>query len=314
MSREYLRRIVRGLGASRQCAALTWRAHTRLGLYSAPFPSGSERSALSNLVHSFSALAPERRGVAFARFGLWSAMWDMMRMDGRSDDNDRLCRDSWRLSWLNHTRLRKTILRFGDGRAAREGAAPQVARRAGSATVALVDWSQLLEDFLDNIGSRSRLLRRDDGGWMFGYIDALRLAGVAHVLFCVSARVPSPTRFRTVRPGEPSACCRLHAHIVRSDGGCSILMRRRWRSGRGCRRLGARVVHALKESPLTSRRRSCTCGANSRASVATSFCVRTTSMAASTCPRRGLSLRLPVFATFQGGAQPLSVSNSWCGA
>jgi len=64
------------------------------------------------------------------------------------------------------------------------------------AAVALVDWSQLLEDYLDNIGVTFESFRDEmTGGWMFGYIEALRRAGVRVVLFCVSARVTETTRF-----------------------------------------------------------------------------------------------------------------------
>ncbi|HJR07919.1 MAG TPA: glycosyltransferase, partial [Pyrinomonadaceae bacterium] len=63
-------------------------------------------------------------------------------------------------------------------------------------TVALVDWSELLEDYLDHIGVTFESFRDEmTGGWMFGYIEALRRVGVRVVLFCVSARVTETTRF-----------------------------------------------------------------------------------------------------------------------
>lgn len=63
-------------------------------------------------------------------------------------------------------------------------------------TVALVDWSELLEDYLDNIGVTFESFRDEmTGGWMFGYIEALRRAGIRVVLFCVSARVTKTTHF-----------------------------------------------------------------------------------------------------------------------
>lgn len=62
--------------------------------------------------------------------------------------------------------------------------------------VALIDWTHLLEDFLDNLGVTFEAFRTEmTGGWMFGYIDALRHAGCRAVLFCVSARVEEATRF-----------------------------------------------------------------------------------------------------------------------
>jgi len=63
-------------------------------------------------------------------------------------------------------------------------------------TVALIDWSHLLEDFLDNIGVTFEAFRTGmTGGWMFGYVEALRSAGCRTVLFCVSARVAQVARF-----------------------------------------------------------------------------------------------------------------------
>lgn len=61
--------------------------------------------------------------------------------------------------------------------------------------VAIIDWSHLLEDFLDNLGLSFESFRTEmTGGWMFGYIEALRSAGCRPVLFCVSARVADITR------------------------------------------------------------------------------------------------------------------------
>jgi starch synthase len=68
--------------------------------------------------------------------------------------------------------------------------------------VALVDFSQLVEDYLDNIGvTLDAFLGEMTGGWMFGYIAALRTAGVRTVLFVVSARVEKPERRRHAATG-----------------------------------------------------------------------------------------------------------------
>ncbi len=63
-------------------------------------------------------------------------------------------------------------------------------------TVALLPWGDLIEDFLDQIGvSLETFCTTMDGGWMFGYVEALRRAGVRMVVICVSARVAKPTPF-----------------------------------------------------------------------------------------------------------------------
>lgn len=85
-------------------------------------------------------------------------------------------------------------------------ASVSVARAPTALTVALVDWSQLLEDYLDNIGLSFESFRDEmNGGWMFGYVEALRLAGVRAVLFCVSARVAETQRF-THAPTGATLC------------------------------------------------------------------------------------------------------------
>lgn len=85
-------------------------------------------------------------------------------------------------------------------------APPAEARAQAGLTVALVDWSQLLEDYLDNIGLPFESFRDEmSGGWMFGYVEALRRAGVRAVLFCVSARVAETER-HTHRPTGAGLC------------------------------------------------------------------------------------------------------------
>lgn len=62
-------------------------------------------------------------------------------------------------------------------------------------TVALLPWGNVIEDFLQSIN-----LTLDDfcnemtGGWLFGYIEALKLANVKTVLVCISATIAQPTR------------------------------------------------------------------------------------------------------------------------
>lgn len=63
-------------------------------------------------------------------------------------------------------------------------------------TLALLPWGDVIEDYLDAIGvSLETFCTKMDGGWMFGYIEALRRAGVRTVVICVSARVAEPTPF-----------------------------------------------------------------------------------------------------------------------
>lgn len=63
-------------------------------------------------------------------------------------------------------------------------------------TIALLPWGDLIEDFLDTINiSFESFCNNMTGGWLFGYIDALKLVDVRTVLFCISARVKQTTRY-----------------------------------------------------------------------------------------------------------------------
>jgi starch synthase len=65
-----------------------------------------------------------------------------------------------------------------------------------------VDYTQILEDFLDNIGVSFDAFRREmTGSWIFGYIAALQRAGVRCVMIAVSGRVENPWRFQHLPTG-----------------------------------------------------------------------------------------------------------------
>lgn len=63
-------------------------------------------------------------------------------------------------------------------------------------TIALFHCYDLIDDFLDSINiSFETFYKEFVGSWMFGYINALKQVGVKTVLFCISARVEQPSRF-----------------------------------------------------------------------------------------------------------------------
>lgn len=58
--------------------------------------------------------------------------------------------------------------------------------------VALLPWGDLIDDFLDSIGlSFDDFRLRMTGGWLFGYVEALKAVGVRTVLVRVGARAAS---------------------------------------------------------------------------------------------------------------------------
>jgi glycosyltransferase involved in cell wall biosynthesis len=72
----------------------------------------------------------------------------------------------------------------------------QFANSSKQPTVALLPWGDLFEDFFDTIGVSFETFRDEHmGSYMFGYINALKTAGFRTVLFFVSARVTRTLRF-----------------------------------------------------------------------------------------------------------------------
>ena len=75
-----------------------------------------------------------------------------------------------------------------------------------SPTVALIAWGNVIEDYLDPLGvSLDAFLTEMTGGWMFGYLTALRQAGVGTVLVCVSKQVSAPRSTVHAPTGTPVA-------------------------------------------------------------------------------------------------------------
>jgi starch synthase len=59
-------------------------------------------------------------------------------------------------------------------------------------TVALLPWGDFIEDFLDGIGiTLDEFCTQMTGGWLFGYIEALRRQGNECSIFCFSSNVES---------------------------------------------------------------------------------------------------------------------------
>jgi len=69
-----------------------------------------------------------------------------------------------------------------------------------SPMLAVLPWGDLIEDFLDEIGiSLEDFSSKMTGGWLFGYVDALRLHGIRTCIFCFSDRVEARS-IQCIRP------------------------------------------------------------------------------------------------------------------
>ncbi|MBN3878590.1 MAG: glycosyltransferase family 4 protein [Nostoc sp.] len=92
-------------------------------------------------------------------------------------------------------------------------------------TIALLPCCDLFEDFFDTIGmSLETYCNELTGGWQFNYIESLQLVGVRTVIFFFSARVSETTRFLHVPTGAticvlpPSRIYRAYRTVRRQAG------------------------------------------------------------------------------------------------
>ncbi|MEP0917151.1 glycosyltransferase family 4 protein [Leptolyngbya sp. DQ-M1] len=176
-------------------------------------------------------------------------------------------------------------------------------------TIALLPWGDLIEDFLDSIGvSLDSFCTQMTGGWLFGYVEALKRVGVRTVVFCISNQVTQPER-RIHQPTGATLCflpaSKLHSvarRPMRHPYGWTIeeTFGKQPQSRRPALKLLKDIAPYLA-TPLLSlaeelRREQCQailCQEYEYARFDLSVLL-------------GQWLRLPVFATFQGGDFQLS--------
>ncbi len=174
-------------------------------------------------------------------------------------------------------------------------------------TVAIVDWSHLVEDFLDNLGLSFEAFCRDvTGGWMFGYVEALAAAGCRADILCVSARVTAVTRHRheptgatiVVLPATPlyralrRAVPNPYAPMLENAVAASYGPRRVWLAA-------LKEIAGYASTPLGALAREI------RRYDAV-ICQEYESPRFDACVLLGLAIGRPVFGTFQGGNWQLS--------
>jgi starch synthase len=171
-------------------------------------------------------------------------------------------------------------------------------------TVALLLWGNVIEDFLDRIGlSLDDFCERVTGGWLFGYIQALRSAGWQSVLFLVSRGVEGPTR-RQHAPSGTRICVlpvskayqAVARDMVDPYGGSVERVFGRTSRLRRLGRFARKEAAPYLATPLGALAR------NLRREGCTAILTQEYEYARfDTCVLLGQLLRLPVYATFQGG-------------
>lgn len=155
-------------------------------------------------------------------------------------------------------------------------------------TIALLPWGDLFEDHFDKLGVSFETFGNEfTGSWQFGYIDALRLAGVRTVLFYVSARVSTTLRF-THAPTGATVCVLPASKIHRTVRNATRFP--------GIKTLAAYLATPLGLLKRELRREGCDA----------ILCQEYEYARFDVCVLLGQLMHLPVFATFQGGDKQLS--------
>ena len=68
--------------------------------------------------------------------------------------------------------------------------------------LAILPWGNVIEEYLDSIGLRvDAFATQMSGGWLFGYIEALRHADVESVVICFSEGIQEVTRWKNDSTG-----------------------------------------------------------------------------------------------------------------
>jgi starch synthase len=158
--------------------------------------------------------------------------------------------------------------------------------------IGLILWGDVIDTLLDQVGMDMGAFRHASGGWFWNYFEALRHEGVHSVLFAISARVRAPVRF-TNEPTGASVCI-LPAPLAY----------RAWRRLNESPSRFPRADLALRpylSTPLALLGRELR-----RTGCQALVCQEYENPRFDACVLLGRIMRLPVFATFQGGTRQRS--------
>ncbi|MBD1809596.1 glycosyltransferase family 4 protein [Microcoleus sp. FACHB-SPT15] len=188
------------------------------------------------------------------------------------------------------------------------------ASHSSELTIALLHCYDLIDDFLDSINiSFETFCKEFVGSWTFGYINALKQVGVRTVLFCISAHVDKPSRFLHVPTDTPicvlppsgiyqayRAVRRKSLHVYGANEKQSF---KDIQDGNSIRRSLLTPVKDLAKSvgSYLSTPLSVLAQELRRENCQAILCQEYEYARFDTCVVLGQLMRLPVFATFQGG-------------
>jgi glycosyltransferase involved in cell wall biosynthesis len=159
-------------------------------------------------------------------------------------------------------------------------------------SLAILPYWDRFEDYYDKLGVSLTDYQRFTGDWLFNYIDALRCVGIQTFVFFASARVKRPERFRHASTDATIVVLptpRLNHHVRN--------LRERY-APRSRTLLGLSAYLATPLGLLARELRQAGCGAI--------LCQEYDYPRFDAVCVLGRVLRLPVFATFQGGNNEVS--------
>jgi starch synthase len=173
--------------------------------------------------------------------------------------------------------------------------------------VALLHWGHVIEDYLDTIGvGLDAFCNEMNGGWMFGYVEALRCANIETVLFCISRRekqtqhlVHRPTGARVVVLAVPQWYARLHGKMINPYGRTTVQTfgKTKWK------RLALPALAAVREMSAYLATPARHLAAEIRHEHCDAIlCQEYEFPRFDMAVLLGRSMHVPVFATFQGGS------------
>ncbi|HEV7524125.1 MAG TPA: glycosyltransferase [Acidimicrobiia bacterium] len=172
-------------------------------------------------------------------------------------------------------------------------------------TVAMLPWGDVVEDYIDPLGlSLDDYAERLSGGWLFGFAEAFATAGVDTVIVCWSRAVTRPTRRIHAPTGAvlwflPPSRLYLLARSRLADV-YAWSLRDAIGSGRGRSSLVTGAIARSVAPFLTATPRRLARVLRAEACDAL-VCQEYEEGRFDICTALGKSLRIPVFATFQGG-------------
>ena len=177
-------------------------------------------------------------------------------------------------------------------------------RPAAGFTVALLPWGDLIEDFLDEIGlTLEEFCSRMTGGWLFGYVAALRRQGIETAIVCTSRRVTStlrtvhePTGARIVVVRAPATYALLRRQMTDPYG---TSLRAMFGTTSSAARPWWRLAHHV--APYLATPLGAVAREIRRAGCKAIICQEYESPRFDAAILIGAWLKIPVFATFQGG-------------